>query len=109
MVKITFTNAQKSKRWSVDAIVGDSLLDLAQDLDLDVEGACEGSMACSTCHMIIDGDYYTKTNTPSDEEEDLLDITFGVTENSRLGCQVIISKEMDGMQVILPEATKNMS
>jgi len=109
MVKIIFTNAQKSETWPIEANVGDSLLDIAQDLDLDVEGACEGSMACSTCHMIIDSNYYEKLKTPSDEEEDLLDITFGVTMTSRLGCQVIITQAMDGMVVVLPEATQNMS
>jgi 2Fe-2S ferredoxin len=108
MVKIIFTNAGQSQQWSVDARVGVSLLDLAQSLNLDVEGACEGSMACSTCHMIIEDSFYEKIKTPSDEEEDLLDITYGVTGTSRLGCQVVVATAMEGMIVTLPTDTKNM-
>jgi len=88
---------------------GSNLLDIAQAYDLDVEGACGGSCACSTCHVIItDPEMYDKLPEPSDDENDMLDLAFGLTETSRLGCQVEMSKEMDGLTVKLPSMTRNL-
>jgi ferredoxin len=79
---------------------GDNLLDIAQANDLEMEGACGGSCACSTCHVIVEGDeMYDKMEEPSDDENDMLDLAFGLTETSRLGCQVQMSKELDGLVV----------
>jgi len=79
---------------------GDNLLDIAQANDLEMEGACGGSCACSTCHVIVESDeMYDKMEEPSDDENDMLDLAFGLTETSRLGCQVCMSKELDGMVV----------
>ncbi|KAJ1923871.1 mitochondrial matrix iron-sulfur protein [Tieghemiomyces parasiticus] len=88
---------------------GDSLLEIAHANNVDLEGACEASLACSTCHVILDPEEYDKLEEPSDEENDMLDLAFGLTETSRLGCQVIMSKELDGMTVRLPSATRNMA
>ena len=71
-------------------------------------GACEGSLACSTCHVILEQDMYNKLEEPTDEENDMLDLAPGLTETSRLGCQVIMSKDLDGMVVTLPNATRNV-
>ena len=71
-------------------------------------GACEGSLACSTCHVIVEPEFYDKMEEPTDEENDMLDLAPGLTETSRLGCQVIMSKEFDGMTVTLPNATRNV-
>lgn len=72
-------------------------------------GACGGSCACSTCHVIVDGDeMYDKMEEPSDDENDMLDLAFGLTETSRLGCQVVMSPELDGLVVKLPKMTRNM-
>ncbi|KAK4197720.1 putative adrenodoxin, mitochondrial precursor [Triangularia verruculosa] len=88
---------------------GDNLLDIAQANDLEMEGACGGSCACSTCHVIIeDPDYYDKMPEPDDDENDMLDLAFGLTETSRLGCQVSMSPELDGMRVKLPSMTRNL-
>jgi ferredoxin-2, mitochondrial len=79
---------------------GDNLLDIAQANDLEMEGACGGSCACSTCHVIVkDDEMYDKMEEPSDDENDMLDLAFGLTETSRLGCQVLMSKELDGLVV----------
>ena len=79
---------------------GDNLLDIAQANDLEMEGACGGSCACSTCHVIVqDDEFYDKIEEPSDDENDMLDLAFGLTETSRLGCQVQMSKELDGLVV----------
>ncbi|GAB7342899.1 hypothetical protein MBLNU457_g1014t2 [Dothideomycetes sp. NU457] len=88
---------------------GDNLLDIAQANDLEMEGACGGSCACSTCHVIVaDQEMYDKMEEPDDDENDMLDLAFGLTETSRLGCQVRMSKEMDGLVVKLPSMTRNL-
>ncbi|CCH62118.1 hypothetical protein TBLA_0G01750 [Henningerozyma blattae CBS 6284] len=88
---------------------GDSLLDIAQAHNLDMEGACGGSCACSTCHVIVDPDYIDALPEPEDDENDMLDLAYGLTETSRLGCQVKMSKEVEGLRVALPAMTRNVS
>lgn len=92
----------------VDAPVGISLLEVAHQNDIPLEGACEGSLACSTCHVIVEEKYYDMLTEASEDEEDMLDLAFGLTHTSRLGCQIIITEELDGLTVTLPEATRNM-
>ena len=85
------------------------MLDIAQANDIDVEGACGGSCACSTCHVIVTSqEMYDKIPEPSDDENDMLDLAFGLMETSRLGCQVEMTKELDGLTVRLPAATRNL-
>lgn len=86
--------------------VGDNLLDIivANNIDLDGYGACEGTLACSTCHLIFkQGDYDRLPEPASDEELDMLDLAYGLTDTSRLGCQVCMTKELSGMEVQVPE------
>lgn len=71
-------------------------------------GACEGSVACSTCHVILSSEFYDKLPEPEDDENDMLDMAFALTDTSRLGCQVKLTKELDGMSATLPSATRNM-
>ncbi|KAL2176431.1 2Fe-2S ferredoxin-type domain-containing protein [Thermothelomyces heterothallicus CBS 202.75] len=88
---------------------GDNLLDIAQANDLEMEGACGGSCACSTCHVIVlDQEYYDKMPEPDDDENDMLDLAFGLQETSRLGCQVVMTPELDGLRVKLPSMTRNL-
>lgn len=87
---------------------GDNLLDIAQAHNLDMEGACGGSCACSTCHVIVDPDFYDAIPEPDDDENDMLDLAFGLTETSRLGCQVKMTKDIDGLRVALPALTRNL-
>ncbi|XP_040365184.1 2Fe-2S ferredoxin isoform X1 [Rosa chinensis] len=90
--------------------IGMSMLEAAHQNDIDLEGACEGSLACSTCHVIVmDMEYYNKLEDPTDEENDMLDLAFGLTETSRLGCQVIASPELDGVRLAIPAATRNFA
>lgn len=93
----------------IEAPLGVSMLELAHDHGIDLEGACEGSLACSTCHVYVDQENYDKLEEPSDDENDMLDLAFGLEENSRLGCQVVTRAELDGMEVRLPTATRNMA
>lgn len=94
-------------RVEVDAPVGLSVLEIAHRHDIDIEGACGGSLACSTCHIIVDPAWIGKLDEPSEEEEDMLDLAFGLTRTSRLGCQIIMTEELDGLTVTLPEETHN--
>ncbi|KMZ68917.1 2Fe-2S ferredoxin [Zostera marina] len=90
--------------------IGMSMLEAAHENDIELEGACEGSLACSTCHVIVmDVGQYNKLEEPTDEENDMLDLAFGLTETSRLGCQVIASPELDGLRIALPSATRNFA
>lgn len=92
----------------VDAPIGLSVLEIAHKNDIDLEGACEGSLACSTCHVIVDETYFDMLKEPSEDEEDMLDLAFGLTHTSRLGCQIKMTEELDGLKVRLPSATRNM-
>ncbi|CAA7046994.1 unnamed protein product [Microthlaspi erraticum] len=90
--------------------IGMSVLEAAHENDIDLEGACEASLACSTCHVIVmDTEYYNKLEEPTDEENDMLDLAFGLTETSRLGCQVIARPELDGVRLAIPSATRNFA
>lgn len=91
-----------------DVAEGDNILDIALANNLDMEGACGGSCACSTCHVIVDPEYYDSIPEPDDDENDMLDLAFGLTETSRLGCQVVMTKEIDGIRVALPAMTRNL-
>jgi 2Fe-2S ferredoxin len=107
MPKMTFIKPDGS-RLEVDAPEGLSVMELAHKNDIDLEGACEGALACSTCHVIVDDKYFDLLPEASEDEEDMLDLAFGLTHTSRLGCQIIISQELDGLVVKLPAATRNM-
>jgi ferredoxin len=94
----------------VEAPLGENLLEVAHSNEIDLEGACEGSLACSTCHVIVeDQAYYDKIPEPDDDENDMLDLAFGLTDTSRLGCQVIATEELDGMHVTILSATRNFA
>ncbi len=107
MPKMTFVERDGSRR-EVDAPLGLSVLEIAHRHKIDIEGACEGSLACSTCHVIVDPDWYDLLKEATEDEEDMLDLAFGLTKTSRLGCQIIITEELDGLTVRLPSATRNM-
>lgn len=107
MPKMTFIDPDGNRR-EVEAPEGLSVLEIAHRNHIDLEGACEGSLACSTCHVVVDPEWFDKLSDPSDDEEDMLDLAFALTQTSRLGCQIIMTKELDGLTVTLPAATRNM-
>jgi 2Fe-2S ferredoxin len=108
MPKMTFILADNSSV-TVDAPIGLSVLEIAHQNDIDLEGACEGSLACATCHVIVESDWFEALPEASEDEEDMLDLAFGLTPTSRLGCQIIMSEEFDGLTVRLPSATRNIA
>ena len=109
MPKIIFISADGKSQSEIEAPIGLSLLEIAHRNGINIEGACEGSLACSTCHVIVDPIWYDKLSPAIEEEEDMLDLAFGLTRTSRLGCQIRISEELDGLIVRLPAATRNLS
>lgn len=102
MPKITFIQRDGS-RVDVEAPVGVSLLRVAHDNNIDLEGACGGSLACATCHLVVDPAWCDKLPEKKTGEEDMLDLAFNLTETSRLGCQIKVTDELDGLVVSLPE------
>ncbi len=107
MPKMTFIERDGTRR-EVDAPVGLSVLEIAHKHDVDIEGACEGSLACSTCHVIVDAAWFKKLEGATEDEEDMLDLAFGLTQTSRLGCQIVMNTDLDGLVVKLPAATRNV-
>ena len=107
MPKITFIERDGTRR-ELDVPVGMSVMEVARRHDIDIEGACEGSLACSTCHVIVDAEWYGRLREASEEEEDMLDLAFNLTRTSRLGCQIVVTEELDGLTVQLPAATRNL-
>ncbi|XP_026483912.2 adrenodoxin-like protein 1, mitochondrial [Vanessa tameamea] len=95
------------KKTNVRGKIGDNVLYLAHRYGVEMEGACEASLACTTCHVYVNTDYLDKLTDPEEKEDDLLDMAPFLKENSRLGCQIILTKEMEGMELTLPKATRN--
>ncbi len=107
MPTIVFIDRDGTER-EVDAPLGLSVLEVAHRSGIDIEGACEGSLACSTCHVIVDPEWYELLKDATEDEEDMLDLAFNLSKTSRLGCQIIITEELDGLTVRLPAATRNL-
>ncbi len=107
MPKMVFIERDGSRR-EVEAPLGLSVLEVAHRHGIDIEGACEGSLACSTCHVLVDPEWYDLLKEASEDEEDMLDLAFNLSRTSRLGCQIIITEELDGLTVRLPAATRNL-
>ena len=107
MPKMTFIERDGTRR-EVDAPIGLSVLEIAHKHGIDLEGACEGSLACSTCHIVVDAEWYELLKEATEDEEDMLDLAFGLQQTSRLGCQIIMTEELDGLTVALPAGVRNM-
>ncbi|MBA5726314.1 MULTISPECIES: ferredoxin family 2Fe-2S iron-sulfur cluster binding protein [Bombella] len=103
MPRMVFVERDGS-RHEVEAQAGLSVLEIAHENNIDLEGACEGSLACATCHVIVDPAWADKLKSPNDDEEDMLDLAFGLEKTSRLGCQIVMTDELDGLVVHLPKA-----
>lgn len=108
MTRVRFISADGEKAGEVDAPPGSRLLDIAQTDGQPLEGTCEGQMACSTCHVIVDRDDFAKLPEASEMEEDLLDLAAGVTRYSRLACQIWLVDGLDRLTVRMPGESHNM-
>ena len=108
MTLVRFVSADGSRVSEVEAPAGERLLDVAQADGQPLEGTCEGQMACSTCHVIVDAGDFAKLPRASEEEEDMLDLAAHVTRHSRLACQIWLSEELASLTVRIPGAVHNM-
>ena len=108
MTLVRFISADGSRMREVEAATGERLLDVAQADGQPLEGTCEGQMACSTCHVIVDADDFAKLPRASEEEEDMLDLAANVTRHSRLSCQIWLTEELQTLTLRIPGAVHNM-
>ena len=102
MAKITFV-LQSGEEKTVEAPLGLSVMEIAKRNDIDIEAACEGSLACATCHLIVDPDWFERTGEISEDEEDMLDMAFGLKPTSRLSCQIRMTDDLDGLRLFVPD------
>ena len=107
-MKVRFTTSDGS-HVDAEAGPGDNLLRVAQAAGMPLEGTCEGQMACSTCHVVVDAEWFERLPEASEEEEDMLDLAAGVRRTSRLSCQIVLTAEMDGLRVAIPAERRDMS
>ncbi|AFZ80443.1 ferredoxin/adrenodoxin, putative [Theileria equi strain WA] len=98
---------QHDEEIDVTVPVGTNILEAAHQNNIELEGACDGCMACSTCHVILEDHVYDSLPEPSEAEMDMLDLAPCLTETSRLGCQVVLQKEHEGIKIQLPRITRN--
>ena len=82
---------------------GTTVMEAGRDANLGIEGTCGGCLSCATCHVIVDPAWFPKTGAPSEDEVDMLDLAFGLSETSRLGCQIEMSDDLEGLKVTIPE------
>jgi ferredoxin len=104
---VRFFRADGTLDKEVEAAPGQRLLDVAWAAREPLEGACEGVMACSTCHVIVEAEDFEKLPPASEEEEDLLDFASHVTRTSRLACQIMLTEDMTSLNVRIPVAATN--
>ena len=104
MPRVTFVLVDGSRQ-EIEARAGETLLQIAWDNRIDIEGACGGVMACSTCHVIVDETYFNRLEALSQEEDEMLDLAWGLKPTSRLGCQITLTDALDGLVVHLPAET----
>jgi ferredoxin len=108
MIRVRFQSADGSQTRDVEAPEGSRLLEVAQNDGQPLEGTCEGQMACSTCHVIVAPEDFTRLPPASEEEEDMLDLAIGATRTSRLSCQIVLTPALDGLTVRIPSAHRDM-
>ena len=107
-MKVIFNKADGSQV-QAEAQAGDVLLRVAQAAGMPLEGTCEGQMACSTCHVLVAKEWFAQLPEASEDEEDMLDLAFGVRPTSRLSCQITLTDALDGLEVTIPAETRDMS
>lgn len=109
MTNVRFVSADGARVVEASAAPGTRLLDLAQNHDQPLEGACEGAMACSTCHVLIAAADFDRLPPASEAEEDMLDFAYGASRTSRLACQIWLTAEIDAIEVRMPRGSTDMS
>ena len=102
MAKITYIT-NDNQNYTVEVQNGLSVMEGAVQNDIPgIDADCGGGMACATCHVYVNDDWFDKLPVKEDGEEDMLDMAFEPKKNSRLSCQIIVSDELDGLTVSIP-------
>jgi ferredoxin len=107
VVKVNFITAD-GQRITAEGAPGASLLEVGQAADMPLEGTCESQMACSTCHVVVAPEWFGRLKAASNDEEDMLDLAAGVARTSRLSCQILLTEELDGIEVRIPGESRDM-
>ena len=107
MIRVRFHKADGTLDKEVEAKPGQRLLDIAWAAGQPLEGACEGVMACSTCHVIVAPEDFEKLPPASEEEEDLLDLAAHATRTSRLACQIMLTSQLESLTIRIPPGARN--
>ena len=108
MISVRFVSANGTDIQEIQAAPGTCLLEVGQNAGQPLEGTCEGQMACSTCHVIVEPEWFAKLPKAREEEEDMLDLAACATRYSRLSCQIILTEDLDGITVRIPPESRNM-
>lgn len=106
---IKFSMIEKGIKKEVVGKKGETLLDVTRKYNINLTGACEGNCACSTCHIIFDKKVYEKLPPPKEEEEDMLELAFGLTPTSRLACQIKVDDKLNGAMIMIPDVQRNVT
>lgn len=107
MIQVNFITASGDKI-TAEAEEGFSLLEVGQAAGMPLEGTCEGQMACSTCHVIVEKGWFDRLPEAGEEEEDMLDLAAGVQRTSRLSCQIALTGDLDGLEVRIPAESHDL-
>lgn len=107
MIRVRFQTSGGKETEAV-ASPGQSLLEVGQAAGLALEGTCEGQMACSTCHVVVEAEWFDKLKRATDDEDDMIDLAAGATRHSRLSCQIVLDETLDGLTVKIPAESHNM-
>ncbi len=108
MGRLTFESIDRSERLEVEFLDGETVLEVAQENNVDMEGTCGGDMACSTCHVILKPEDMNRFPPVSEEEAEMLELALGVSTTSRLGCQLVLGDKAQGLVLRLPAETRSM-
>jgi ferredoxin len=106
-IRVSFITSEGT-RVDAEANAGDVLLEVAQAAGMPLEGTCEGQMACSTCHVILPGEWFDRLIPAVEDEEDMLDLAAGACRTSRLSCQIVLREDLDGIEVRIPAESRDM-
>ena len=102
MPKIIFVKPDRSEH-TIVVENGTTVMEAGRDANLGLEGTCGGCLSCATCHVIVNPAWFAKAGVPSEDEADMLDLAYGLSKTSRLGCQIEMSDDLDGLEVAIPE------
>ena len=102
MAKITYIE-NNGKSHSVEVAEGLTVMEGAVQNNIPgIDADCGGGMACATCHVYVKDEWFDKINKKSEGEDDMIDQAYEPKKNSRLSCQILVSPEIDGLEVHLP-------